>query len=110
MYSNKINKEFSIILKSLENAYSEIINSMNNFDNFLDKNCNITQEEKFYIEDFLIYLDIIRSKTKDSIYLLKKFSLEQNKKVLFFQPKEFKDISISSEFRIDDIFNKDYDS
>ena len=61
MYSKKLEKEFDLILQSLEKTHEKIINSMNNLDEYLCKQDSITQEDKLFIEDFLITLVLQRS-------------------------------------------------
>ena len=107
MNSKKLEKEFDLILQSLEKTHEKIINSINNLDEYLCKQYSITQEDKLFIEDFLITLDIIRIKTKDSIFMLKKNKLEKFEKVVYFNSKEIKDIYVNSYDIIEDIFKKD---
>ena len=61
MNSKKLEKEFDLILQSLEKTHEKIINSMNNLDKYLCKQDSITQEDKLFIEDFLITLVLQRN-------------------------------------------------
>ena len=92
MYFDKLEKEFYLVFKSLEATQAQIIKSMTNLDDYLSKQNGITTEEKLFIEDSMITLDMIRIKTKDSIFMLKK-----NKKIRYIEPKRIRDIYVDSE-------------
>jgi len=97
MYFDKLEKEFYLVFKSLEATQAQIIKSMTNLDDYLSKQNGITTEEKLFIEDSMITLDMIRIKTKDSIFMLKKNKLEKNKKIRYIEPKRIRDIYVDSE-------------
>ena len=107
MYTEKMKKEYELVLKSLNNTHNKIIKSLENLDNYLNKNPEISQEEKFLTEDFFIVLDIIRSQIKGSIFILKKHKIEQEEKVTYIKHKESDDIYVDSSYRIDHIFKKE---
>lgn len=107
MYTNKIKIEYKKILENLESTHTKIINSLENLDNYLNCNPEIPQQEKFLTEDFFIVLDIISSHIKDSICMLKKHKLEQEKNVTYIKSKEIEDIYVDFRYKIDNVFKKD---
>lgn len=107
MISQKIKIKSNLVLKSLENSQTKIIDSMDDLDNYLNNNCDLTKNEKDFAEDFIIILDIIRTELDDAIFILKKNELEQNPKVVYLEPKGIEDIYINPEYRLNDIFKKD---
>ena len=107
MIYQKIKIKSNLVLKSLENSQTKIIDSMGDLDNYLNNNCDLTKNEKDFAEDFIIILDILRTELDDAIFILKKNELEQNPKVVYLEPKEIEDIYINTEYRLNDIFKKD---
>lgn len=107
MISQKIKIKSNLVLKLLENSQTEIIDSINDLDNYLNNNCDLTKNEKDFAEDFVIILDIIRTKLNDAIFILKKNELERNPKIVYFEPREIEDIYINPEYRLNNIFKKD---
>ena len=107
LISQKIKIKSNLVLKLLENSQTEIIDSINDLDNYLNNNCDLTKNEKDFAEDFVIILDIIRTKLNDAIFILKKNELERNPKIVYFEPREIEDIYINPEYRLNNIFKKD---
>ena len=107
MYTEKIKIEYKLLLESLENTYSKILGSLENLNSYLNNQLEISASEKFLTEDFYIVLDIIRSQVKNSVYMLKKHKLEQEKNIIYIKSKEIEDIYVDFTYKIDNVFKKD---